>query len=253
MTTVTIKTIAETTGRDGPQWELKVVWPWTVGDNVDTVWIDQKQFSKPALGAQQVVVARKSRKRNKERVEYDGHLDWMWNWNIIEFGVDGPLPPTTVMAPTDNGQVVPTGPSSASYIPPESPPEADYSPPVFKDAVQTRIEIGMAFNQACALIAQHPALAPEDDTDCPEDRIIGWIRELRDQLYHKIIQLPIAPLHYCYEHEQPRVQGKTGAWGHRDDDGWCMEEHPGQQEPEASEEPETKPPVDEEPTQDLPF
>ena len=37
----------------------------------------------------------------------------------------------------------------------------------------------------------------------------------------------------CYEHEAPRIMGKTGAWGHRDGEGFCMEDAPAPQEPVA--------------------
>jgi hypothetical protein len=64
----------------------------------------------------------------------------------------------------------------------------------------------------------------------PEGReLFGWIRELRDRFYLEINQAPVAPLHYCYEHDEERRQGKTGAWGHlipetsEDAESWCME------------------------------
>ena len=64
----------------------------------------------------------------------------------------------------------------------------------------------------------------------PEGReLFGWIRELRDRFYREINQAPVMPLHYCYEHDQERRQGKTGAWGHlipetsEDAESWCME------------------------------
>lgn len=224
MTTVTIKTIAETSGRDGPQWELKVTWPWTVDANQDTIWLDQKQFSKPTLGTQQVVVARKSKKRNKERVEYDGHMDWMWNWNIIEFGVDGSLPPNTTGNGHQQPQQGPPANPSSDYVSPESPPKPDSEDPPPKDTIQTRIELGMAFNQACALVA---GTLGEDDTNFlldDEHTATHQIRILRDELYHDVIQVPVAPPHYCYGHEQPRRVTGLGSWLHAvAENVWCVE------------------------------
>ena len=65
----------------------------------------------------------------------------------------------------------------------------------------------------------------------PEGRgLVGWIRELRDRFYRDINQAPVAPLHYCYPHDQERRQGPTGGWGHllpkeADDDekSYCIE------------------------------
>ena len=65
----------------------------------------------------------------------------------------------------------------------------------------------------------------------PEGReLVGWIRELRDRFYRDINQAPVAPLHYCYLHDQERRQGKNGGWGHilpkeSDDqeDAYCIE------------------------------
>jgi hypothetical protein len=65
----------------------------------------------------------------------------------------------------------------------------------------------------------------------PEGReLFGWVRELRDRFYREINQAPVAPLHYCYEHDQERRQSKTGNWGHilpkeaeDDEDAYCIE------------------------------
>ena len=65
----------------------------------------------------------------------------------------------------------------------------------------------------------------------PEGReLFGWIRELRDRFYREINQAPVAPLHYCYDHDQERRQSKTGNWGHilpkqadDDEDSYCIE------------------------------
>ena len=65
----------------------------------------------------------------------------------------------------------------------------------------------------------------------PEGReLFGWVRELRDRFYREINQAPVAPLHYCYQHDQERRQGPDGGWGHKlpkqaDDhaDSYCIE------------------------------
>ena len=50
----------------------------------------------------------------------------------------------------------------------------------------------------------------------PEGReLVGWVRELRDRFYRDINQAPLMPLHYCYQHNEERRQGKNGGWGHQ--------------------------------------
>ena len=93
--------------------------------------------------------------------------------------------------------------------------------------VQTRIEIGMAFKAACTLITHlnSRGSAVWDMTQ---------LRELRDTIYHEVIQVPIAEAHYCYDHEQPRLQGQSGRWGHKDGDGWCLTGDPNTHDPEPA-------------------
>jgi hypothetical protein len=65
----------------------------------------------------------------------------------------------------------------------------------------------------------------------PEGReLVGWVRELRDRFYRDINQAPLMPLHYCYQHDEERRQGKNGGWGHLlpketedDEDSYCIE------------------------------
>ena len=65
----------------------------------------------------------------------------------------------------------------------------------------------------------------------PEGRdYTSWLLECRDWIYRNVNQAPVAPLHYCYQHDQERRQSKTGNWGHilpkqADDqeDAYCIE------------------------------
>lgn len=60
----------------------------------------------------------------------------------------------------------------------------------------------------------------------PEGRdLTRFVRQWRDYFYRNINQVPLAPLHYCYEHEAQRQQSpKTSAWGHVLPDGTpCVE------------------------------
>ena len=52
------------------------------------------------------------------------------------------------------------------------------------------------------------------------------LRQRRDELYHELHDTPIMPLGYCYDHDQPCQQGKTGKYGHKIEDGWCIDGEP---------------------------
>lgn len=211
MTIVDIKKLGEVAGRDGQaQWELKVKWPWTVGNNEDTVWMDQGTFDKPNLGPQAVTVTRRGIKKNRDKVPYDGRLDWMWNWSITDFGKDSQTPPNPMagQAPqnTKGDTAAKHGPGGSEIPEPWKDTDPNASAIPIKDPLQTRIEIGMAFNAAYTLIASRPNAWDAD--------LAPQIRELRDELYHEVIQVPVAPPHFCYEHETIRIQGPSGGWGH---------------------------------------
>ena len=50
----------------------------------------------------------------------------------------------------------------------------------------------------------------------PEGReYTSWLWECRDRIYRYGNQRLLAPLHYCYEHDEERRQGKNGGWGHQ--------------------------------------
>lgn len=88
-----------------------------------------------------------------------------------------------------------------------------------KDPIQERIEKGMAFNAAYTIFANDPKFS-YDDADA-----ILQIRAMRDGLYHRVILIPVAAPHYCYEHEQDRQTSdqKPGQWWHTVEGGWCDE------------------------------
>ena len=92
------------------------------------------------------------------------------------------------------------------------------------------------------------------DLDEIADGHLEFIRELRDRVYHQLTSKPITPPHYCYEHEKPRIQSKTGAWGHREEDGFCVEGVPGITVAVAPAQPtQPEPPPPEEPEEEFPF
>jgi len=107
----------------------------------------------------------------------------------------------------DNQPPAPQGPTAS----PE-PRRGALSRP---DDVQTRIDIGMAFNAAYTLLAAQGYTVTGS---------IEMLRYFRDKIYHEVIQKGIAPEGYCYVHEENCRQGKTGKWGHQMEDGvWCVD------------------------------
>lgn len=100
-------------------------------------------------------------------------------------------------------------------VPAANQPDAN----IISDPRQTNIHIGMATNIAASWIVPYldPALPPG-----PTD--IKLLRELRDQIYHGVTSVNVAPLHYCYTHEEYRKQTPEGGWVHHmDEGGFCPE------------------------------
>ena len=85
-TTATIKRVIEAEDRDGiPQWELEVHWSWT-NKYDDKLWIYQE--GAPAnlkAGSYRLKVRKDSVKKKADGTQYDGNLDWMWKWKIVEW------------------------------------------------------------------------------------------------------------------------------------------------------------------------
>ena len=114
-----------------------------------------------------------------------------------------------------NAQAIATEVVEEYRNPRDMEPQTEIRTPPEKDNVQTRIEIGMAFNAAYTLIAGDPSQWTDGDNAVLDLRI------LRDRIYHGIIQVPVAPINYCYEHEQKRIQSKSGAFIHKLGEQWC--------------------------------
>jgi hypothetical protein len=68
------------------------------------------------------------------------------------------------------------------------------------------------------------SFTPAELRQIPHNIALHTIRLLRDELFHDLKSLAIAPTHYCYEHEMSRARGKSGKWGHPLEGGqWCIE------------------------------
>ena len=84
------------------------------------------------------------------------------------------------------------------------------------------------------------SFTPEELRQIPHDAALQTIRLMRDELFWSLKSNAIAPLHYCYEHEQSRGMGKGGGWGHSWDGGWCIE--PVEQPPLFTDDQDVDPP-----------
>jgi hypothetical protein len=68
------------------------------------------------------------------------------------------------------------------------------------------------------------SFTPTELRQIPHNIALHTIRLLRDELFHDLKSLSIAPTHYCYEHEMSRARAKSGNWGHPLEGGeWCVE------------------------------
>ena len=126
----------------------------------------------------------------------------------------------------EDGERVASDESPPVQAPPK--PRPDPAPPARTPAPNMEpppnpAALGACHNHAVDFIVRGVLPVPEGR------ELFGWVRELRDRFYREINQAPVMPLHYCYEHDQERRQGKTGAWGHlipatsEDAESWCME------------------------------
>jgi hypothetical protein len=116
----------------------------------------------------------------------DGQIGSYW-WLVAGVAPAGQAP-----AQSENVGHFRVAPSNNAQSDDRSP---NVTPPP-KDALQTRIEIGMAFNAAYTLLASSlPLLSPIDD---PADFSTHALRVLRDRIYNEVILQPVAPAGYAY-------------------------------------------------------
>ena len=132
--------------------------------------------------------------------------DFFWDMESIEAG----------------GEIVASEEVQAPPKPIPIPDDAEMRPPPNPAA------LGACHNHAVDFIVR--GILP-----LPEGReLVGWVRELRDRFYRDINQAPLMPLHYCYQHNEERRQGKNGGWGHllpkafdSSEDAYCIEHREG--------------------------
>ena len=153
----------------------------------------------------------------KEKKEDDGKIGSYW-WNItriIKEGEREEAPP----APDVGTQREDAG----AEPPPPRRPVTDSGgfkgspfPPV-EGVVQGHVE-KLAMDWFTA------SFTPAELREIPHNIALNTIRLMRDELFHDLKSLAIAPTHYCYDHEMSRARAKSGNWGHPLEGGeWCVE------------------------------
>jgi len=162
-----------------------------------------------------------------EKKEDDGKIGSYW-WNITRIIKDGereeapPAPDAEVpriLEAEDRKPVTDSGRFKGSSFPP------------VEGIVQGHVE-KLAMDWFTA------SFTPAELRQVPHNIAIQTIRLMRDELFHDLKSLSIAPTHYCYEHEMSRARAKSGNWGHPLEGGkWCIErnEPPPPADPDESE------------------
>ena len=110
-----IQAVAGAQGQGGPEWQLQGRWPWTPARNQggDKVWINREAFPQINIdtrGRFAVEVKARSLKKMSEakqletgNVYFDGTLDWMWQFDIIQFLDHDPVSNTPAPIASSNG------------------------------------------------------------------------------------------------------------------------------------------------------
>jgi len=145
----------------------------------------------------------------KDKKEDDGKIGSYW-WNITRIIKDG------------EREEAPPAPDAEAQVPAPRPVtdsgrfKGSSFPPV-EGIVQGHVE-KLAMDWFTA------SFTPAELRQVPHNIAIQTIRLMRDELFHDLKSLAIAPTHYCYEHEMSRARAKSGNWGHPLEGGkWCIE------------------------------
>lgn len=207
-TTVAIEKVSTVAGRDGPQWELQVKWPWSTRIP-DKIWLDKKTWpDEPVLGAWPAQIEKRGLKRKADGNDYDGSQGWMYNYKLVAFGK-----PASV--PSGNQEPAKRGPDTVEddALDEREWRPAREGPPPLPQA------LGACQNHAMAFIQSGIIPVPQGRDP------INFLWELRDRVYRNVNQKPFQNEHYCYQHQAMREKSpRTDAWGHVLEDGkGCVE------------------------------
>lgn len=182
-----------------------------------TLYVDPSDAESLNIGDRQTwSIVRESLKDGKSG-KYPS--DFFWGWD--KSGAEAPWTPEAPEPFPDNGGFHAAQEIAAEVVneyrnPRDMEPQTEVRTPIGKTEVQISIEKGMAFNAAYTLKA---ATLLHDEPLWDAD--IQEIRVLRDKIYHGVILVPVAPLHFCYPCEQPRKQSKSGVFVHKLGEQWC--------------------------------
>jgi len=114
-TNILITGVEGATWNETPQWKIHCRWSWTPLKNEggDQVWVNRASF--PTWGPDTrgkvpvQVQARGCKKQSKAKQEetgqeyYDGSIDWMWQWDVIQILDHEPTPLPTPTFSTNGG------------------------------------------------------------------------------------------------------------------------------------------------------
>jgi hypothetical protein len=180
-------------------------------ETVQDVVIDEKGQGPTCI----FTIQQGSLKKNKDGTIKTGQYssDYFWDLAVIEATwIGGDEAPPVQAPPKPNPAPAPRS------EPPARTPAPNMEPPPNPAA------LGQCQNHANDAIMYEIWPVPEGRD------YTSWLLECRDWIYRNVNQAPVAPLHYCYEHDQERRQSKTGNWGHilpkqadDDENSYCIE------------------------------
>jgi len=167
----------------------------------------------------QVVTVQLIVEKLKEKKEDDGKIGSYW-WNItriIKEGEREEAPP----APDVGTQ----GEDAGAEPPPSRRPGPVTDSGGFKGSSFPPVEgVVQGHVEKLAMDWFTASFTPAELRQIPHNIALNTIRLMRDELFHDLKSLAIAPTHYCYDHEMSRARAKSGNWGHPLEGGeWCVE------------------------------
>ena len=203
-TTADILKVSDATGKNGPQWELKVKWPWHPAGNKygDSVWLDVSDFpEKPTTGTHSVVVIKGPVKKKQDGGYHDGSKDWMYNFNILSFGGKATQPEKELFGD-----------------PRDQEPQGRAERPI------AGIEVEGVVQGHLEKLAVDLYIAEGADTS-HANGLPDYlrIREIRDGFFHNVKEHSIMPQHHCYPHDVGRNRDNHDRWYHKVGEHWCVE------------------------------
>ena len=159
------------TSRNGEaQYELKVRWEWTPPSNTwgDTTYVNKDICPDVITAGTHTVLARRDElKANKEKVTFDGSLEWMYRWRIAEWEGVEVATTVTVSEPTSPPQPTPEAPVAP-------PPQTQSQPAVQSRPIdENQMRIMRQATLKCASWMMVPVA---------EEASIGWLAKTIEEM-----------------------------------------------------------------------